>query len=138
MKQEEKGIALLVQEGCRREGTGRATASCAQIPLQVIPTCALHPTPNRPCRGSSRSRVAKPVCHPWKSSSSHSIRQLKRPCGSNSPLRSSSCQHIQPFHTPIATGAAGINSDFQDQWQLWDLGANRCNSLSCPEHMEKQ
>lgn len=101
----------------------------SHIPLQVIPKAPEDP---------AIKRVAQTASLPWKSSKSHSIRWLEQPCGSSSPLRSSSCQHIQPLHTQIATTAAGINSDFQDQWQLWDLGANWCNTLSCPEHMEKQ
>lgn len=53
------------------------------------------------------------------------------------------CQYIslcciKPLYIQIDISAAGINLDFQDEWQLWDVVANWCSIFSCLEHMKKQ
>lgn len=45
---------------------------------------------------------------------------------------------INPLYIQIDISAAGIDLDFQDEWQLWDLVTNWCSIFSCPEHMKKQ
>lgn len=53
------------------------------------------------------------------------------------------CQYISLYcikslYVQIDISAAGINLDFQDEWQLWDLVTNWCSTFSCPGHMKKQ